>query len=227
MHMKNVTLEAFAGFFAFLVIATLALFIPAWTITYWQAWLFLVVFFTPCLVITIYLMRKDPKLLERRITVGPADEKETSQKIIQFFAQFSFLLILIVPALDHRYGWSVVSPYVNAIGDVLIVAGFYIVFLVFKENTYASALIEVDTDQKVIATGPYAWVRHPMYIGAFILLLGMPLALGSWWGILAVVPITAAIVYRLLDEERFLAKNLPGYLEYEQKVRYRLVPFVW
>ena len=153
---------------------------------------------------------------------------QTSQKIIQFFAQFSFLLILlIVPALDHRYGWSVVSPYVNAIGDVLIVAGFYIVFLVFKENTYASALIEVDTDQKVIATGPYAWVRHPMYIGAFILLLGMPLALGSWWGILAVVPITAAIVYRLLDEERFLAKNLPGYLEYEQKVRYRLVPFVW
>ena len=143
------------------------------------------------------------------------------------FTQFSFLLILIVPALDHRYGWSVVSPYVNAIGDVLIVAGFYIVFLVFKENTYASALIEVDTDQKVIATGPYAWVRHPMYIGAFILLLGMPLALGSWWGILAVVPITAAIVYRLLDEERFLAKNLPGYLEYEQKVRYRLVPFVW
>jgi hypothetical protein len=124
MHMKNVTLKAFAGFFAFLVIAALALFIPAWTIAYWQAWLFLVVFFTPCLVITIYLMKKDPKLLERRITVGPTDEKETSQKIIQFFAQFSFLLILILPALDHRYGWSVVWPYVNAIGDVLIVAGF-------------------------------------------------------------------------------------------------------
>jgi protein-S-isoprenylcysteine O-methyltransferase Ste14 len=227
MHMKNVTLKAFAGFFAFLVVAALALFIPAWTIAYRQAWLFLVVFFTPCLVITVYLMKKDPKLLERRITVGPTDEKETSQKIIQFFAQFSFLLILIVPAFDHRFGWSVVPPYVNAIGDVLIVAGFYIVFLVFKENTYASALIEVNTDQKVIATGPYAWVRHPMYIGAFILLLGMPLALGSWWGILAVVPITAAIVYRLLDEERFLEKNLPGYLEYEQKVRYRLVPFVW
>jgi protein-S-isoprenylcysteine O-methyltransferase Ste14 len=172
-------------------------------------------------------MKKDPKLLERRISAGPLHEKETSQKIIQSLAQASFLLVIIFPVLDHRFGWSAVPPYANIVGDILIVIGFYIVFLVFKENTYASALVEVTTEQKVISTGPYALVRHPMYIGALILLVGTPLALGSWWGVLTIIPITAVIVWRLLDEERFLAKSLQGYVEYEHKVKYRLVPFFW
>ena len=225
--MKNLNLKAFAGLFALLAVMAAALFIPAWSLDYWQAWLFLAVFFGSAFAITVYLMKKDPQLLERRVTAGPLHEKETSQKIIQFFAQFAFLLVIIFPVLDHRFGWSMVPSYLNIAGDVLITIGFYIVFLVFKENTFTSALIEVDTDQRVISTGPYAMVRHPMYIGALILLLGTPLALGSWWGVLTIIPITVVIIWRLIDEERFLTKNLPGYAEYEKTVRYRLLPFVW
>lgn len=118
-------------------------------------------------------------------------------------------------------------PYINIAGNILIIIGFYIVFRTFKENTHASALIEVEADQKVVSTGPYALVRHPMYIGALILLVGMPLALGSLWGVLTIIPITAVIIWRLLDEEQFLAKSLPGYEEYKKKVKSRLVPFIW
>ena len=226
--MKHVNLKAFAGSLALLVITAAVIFISAWTFDYWQAWLFLVVFFGSAFAITIYLMKKDPRLLERRISAGPLNEKEASQRIIQSLAQAAFLLVIIFPALDYRFRWSAAQPaYVNGIGDVLIAVGFYIVFLTFKENTHASALVEVEADQKVVSTGPYALVRHPMYIGALVLLIGMPLALGSLWGVLTIIPITAVIVWRLLDEERFLAKNLPGYAEYENKVKYRLVPYLW
>jgi protein-S-isoprenylcysteine O-methyltransferase Ste14 len=225
--MKHLNLKAFGGLVALLIVVAIALFVPAWTLDYWQAWVFLAVFFGSSFVITVYLMKKDPKLLERRVTAGPLNEKEKSQKVIQFIAQFAFLLVLVFPVFDHRFGWSVVPMYANIAGDLLIAIGFYIVFLVFKENTHTSALVEVEADQKVVSTGPYALVRHPMYIGALILLLGTPLALGSLWGILTIVPITAVILWRLLDEERFLAKNLSGYVEYKNKVKYRLIPFLW
>jgi protein-S-isoprenylcysteine O-methyltransferase Ste14 len=225
--MRNLNLKAFIGLFVILVVMMAAIFISAWTLNYWQAWVFLLSFFGSSFVITLYVMKNDPKLLEKRITAGPLHEKETSQKIIQFLAQFAFLLITIFPSLDHRFGWSVVSWYISIVGDILIVVGFYTVFLVFKENTFASALVEVSAEQKVISTGPYAYMRHPMYIGALILLFGAPLALGSWWGILTIIPITAVIIWRLLDEERLLARDLAGYAEYCQKVKYRLIPFVW
>jgi len=219
--------KAFAGLFALFIVIAALLFLCAWTFDYWQAWVFLIVFFGSSFAITAYLMKKDPKLLQRRITAGPTNEKEASQKIIQFLAQIAFLLVIVFPVLDHRFEWSTVSPYINVAGDVLIAIGFYIVFLVFKENSHASALVEVEADQKVVSTGPYARIRHPMYTGALLLLLGTPLALGSWWGILALIPITLVIVWRLLDEERFLAKNLAGYVEYKNKVIYRLLPFIW
>ena len=225
--MKQLNLKAFAGLTALLIVMAAALFLPAWTLNYWQAWVFLAVFFGSAFLITIYLMKKDPKLLERRVTAGPLNEKETSQKIIQFIAQFAFLLVLIFPVLDHRFGWSLVPAYVNIAGNIFIAVGFYIVFLVFKENTHTSALIEVETDQKVVSTGPYALMRHPMYTGALILLLGTPLALGSWWGEVTVIPITTVIIWRLLDEEKFLSKNLTGYEEYKRKTHYRLIPFVF
>jgi protein-S-isoprenylcysteine O-methyltransferase Ste14 len=225
--MKNLNLKAFAGLFALFAVVSTALFVSAWTLDYWQAWLFLGVFFGSSFAITVYLMKKDPKLLERRVTAGPTHEKETSQKIIQFIAQFAFLLVIVFPVLDHRFRWSTMPPYVNIAGDVLIALGFYIVFLVFKENTFTSALVEVVADQEVISTGPYARVRHPMYIGALILLLGVPLALGSLLGIFTIIPITLVIIWRLLDEERFLAKSLQGYVDYEDKVKYRLVPHIW
>jgi protein-S-isoprenylcysteine O-methyltransferase Ste14 len=225
--MNALNIRAVAGLLQLLVIMAVLIFVPAGTLDYPQAWTFLAVFFTPVLAITIYLMKNDPKLLERRIKAGPSDEKETSQKIIQFLAMIDFIAVMLVPAFDHRFAWSVVPPSLVAAGDILVVLGFLIVFLVFKENTFTSAIIELSTEQKVITTGPYAMVRHPMYIGALIMLIGVPLALGSWWGLLTVVAMTLVIVWRLLDEERFLAKNLAGYAEYQNAVRYRLLPFVW
>jgi protein-S-isoprenylcysteine O-methyltransferase Ste14 len=225
--MNALNIRALAGLLQLLVIMALLIFVPAGTLDYSRAWIFLAVFFTPVLAITIYLMKNDPKLLERRIKAGPADEKETSQKIIQFFAMIDFIAVMLVPAFDHRFEWSSVPPQMVIAGDILVVLGFLIVFLVFKENTFTSAIIELSSEQRVISTGPYALVRHPMYIGALIMLVGVPLALGSWWGLLTVVPMTLVIVWRLLDEEKFLAKNLAGYSEYQNAVRYRLLPLVW
>jgi protein-S-isoprenylcysteine O-methyltransferase Ste14 len=132
-----------------------------------------------------------------------------------------------VPALDHRFSWSRVPLAVVVAGDVLVGVGFLIVFLVFRENSFASAVVEVSAAQKVIDTGPYARVRHPMYAGALVLLAGIPLALGSLFGLLVLVPFAAILVARLLDEERFLVRELPGYAAYRQKTRYRLIPYVW
>jgi protein-S-isoprenylcysteine O-methyltransferase Ste14 len=143
------------------------------------------------------------------------------------FASISFLALLIIPAFDHRYGWSNIPLYIVIAGDFLVALGFFLIFLVLRENTFAAATIEVSADQKVITTGPYSIIRHPMYSGALVMLLGTPLALGSWWGLLTLIPFTLILIWRLLDEEKFLSKNLPGYNEYCQKVRYRLIPLLW
>jgi protein-S-isoprenylcysteine O-methyltransferase Ste14 len=225
--MNHLVIRAFAGLLFLLVVMAIIIFVPAWTLDYWQAWIFLVVFFVPPLLITIYLMKHDPKLLERRTTAGPGAEQERIQNIIQALAGVAFIAIFIVSALDHRFGWSTVPAYVTALGDVLVILGFYLVFLVFKENTFASGTIEVVAEQRVISTGPYALVRHPMYIGALVMLIGVPLALGSWWGLLAIIPMTLVLILRLLDEEKFLAKNLAGYSDYQSKVRYHLFPLIW
>jgi protein-S-isoprenylcysteine O-methyltransferase Ste14 len=225
--MNQLVIRAFAGLLFLLIVMAIIIFVPAWTLDYRQAWIFLVVFFVPPLLITIYLMKHDPKLLERRTTAGPGAEQERIQNIIQALAGLAFIAIFIVSALDHRFGWSTVPAYVTALGDVLVIFGFYLVFLVFKENTFASGTIEVVAEQRVISTGPYALVRHPMYIGALVMLVGVPLALGSWWGLLAIIPMTLVLILRLLDEEKFLAKNLAGYSDYQSKVRYHLFPLIW
>jgi protein-S-isoprenylcysteine O-methyltransferase Ste14 len=225
--MTDLNKKALGALARFLICLALLLFLPAWTLDYWQAWLFLGVFSASTLAITLYLMRNDPKLLERRMHAGPGAEKEKSQKIIQLVATAAFITVLVFPVIDHRFAWSVVPPYVVVAGDALVALGFVIVFLVFKENTFASSIIEVEAEQKVVSTGPYAFVRHPMYIGALIMLLGVPLALGSWWGLATIIPITLVLVWRLLEEENVLARRLPGYSDYRSKVRYRLVPLIW
>jgi protein-S-isoprenylcysteine O-methyltransferase Ste14 len=224
---EDLNKKAFAGLLQLIITLGLLIFVPAWTLAYWQAWVFLAVFSASVLAITLYLMKTDPKLLERRVNAGPGAETEKSQKIIQVLATIAFIAVILVPPIDHRFKWSVVPPYISVVGDVLVALGLLFVFFVFKENTFTSAIIEVDTEQHVISTGPYALVRHPMYIGALVMLVGVPLALGSWWGLFTIIPITLVIVWRLLDEEKLLAKNLLGYSEYRKKVRYRLVPFIW
>src|SRR5580693_1271047 len=211
--MNQLNIKAFAGMLQLLIMLGLTIFLPAWTLDYWQAWILVAIFFACTLAVTLYLMKNDPKLLERRVKAGVGAEQERSQNIIQAFAAIVFIAIFVISALDHRFAWSTVPPSLIALGDFLIVFGFYLVFLVFKENTFASGTIEVGADQKVIATGPYALVRHPMYLGALVMLVGVPLALGSWWGLFTIIPIALVIVWRLLDEEKFLAKSLAGYSE--------------
>jgi protein-S-isoprenylcysteine O-methyltransferase Ste14 len=210
-----------------LVILAAAVFGSVWTLRFWQGWACLASFFVPASGITWYVAKYDPALLERRLKAGPTAEKEKGQKVVQVVASIVFLADFVVPALDHRFRWSSVPGYAAVAGDLMMILGFVIVFAVFKANSYTSGIIEVAQDQKVISTGPYALVRHPMYVGGLIMLYGIPLALGSWWGMLINVPMTAAILWRLLDEERFLVANLPGYAAYRELVRFRLVPFVW
>jgi protein-S-isoprenylcysteine O-methyltransferase Ste14 len=225
--MNNLKVKAFGGLLSVLVAMGAILFLTAWTLNYWQAWALLAVFGASWLVIIAYFMKKDPKLLERRMSAGPTAEKRTGQKIVMSISSLGFIALLVFPALDHSFGWSLVPAYVSIAGDVLVALGWIIIFFVFKENTFTSATIEVVADQKVITTGPYAIVRHPMYSGSFLYMPGMPIALGSWWGLCVLLLMTLTTLWRLFDEENFLQKNLPGYREYEQKERYRLVPYLW
>jgi protein-S-isoprenylcysteine O-methyltransferase Ste14 len=185
------------------------------------------VFSLSVFLITLYFLQKDPKLIESRLKAGPAAEQQTNQKIIQALGSIFFILPFIIASLDYRFGWSNIPTSLVVPGDLLVALGLYFVFLVFRENTFTSATIELRDEQQVIATGPYALVRHPMYAGAFLMLLGIPLALGSWWAFIPVFLLFAAIVWRLVEEEKFLEKNLTGYASYRQKVRYRLIPFIW
>jgi protein-S-isoprenylcysteine O-methyltransferase Ste14 len=219
--------RAFLGLAQLMAVMGAVLFLAAGTWRYLPGWIFLAEFFGCALGVTVYLMRRDPGLLQRRVDAGPAAEKRARQKIIQTLASLAFLSILVVPALDRRFGWSHVPAALVALGIALVAAGFLCVFAVFRENTFASASIEVVQEQQLIETGPYARVRHPMYAGALVLLAGVPLALASFVGLLVLPPFAAVIVWRLLDEEKVLASQLPGYAEYVRKVRFRLVPGVW
>jgi protein-S-isoprenylcysteine O-methyltransferase Ste14 len=225
--MNRLRLKAFAGLLLLFVSMAALLFIAAGTSDYWQAWIFLAVYFGSSLALTLYLMKEDPALLQRRMRGGPTAEKEPVQKIIMLITSLGFIGLLVVPALDHRFAWSQMPPYMALAGDVLVGAGLLAIFFVFRENSFTSATIELAPDQKVISSGPYALVRHPMYSGALVMLLGMPIALGSWWGALFVVAILPALIWRLLEEEKFLAKNLAGYVAYQNSVRHRLLPWVW
>lgn len=209
------------------IVMGLVLFVGAGTVHYGQAWVYLAVFFGISTLVTVYLMRRDPALLERRMRGGPTAEPEPSQRIIMWLVSLGFAALVVVPALDRRFGWSHLPSWVALAGNALTVVGFSLIFLVYRENTYGAATIRVTADQRVISTGPYAVVRHPMYASASLYLIGTPLALGSLWGLAPLVLIVPALIWRLLDEERLLARDLPGYTEYQRRVRYRLLPGIW
>jgi protein-S-isoprenylcysteine O-methyltransferase Ste14 len=225
--MSNLYNKALVGLLLLFLAMAALLFVPPWTFDYWQAWIFLAVYFAASIAISLYLIVQDPQLLARRMRGGPAAEKLPAQRIIMSLTSLGFIGLLVVPALDRRFAWSHLPPSVALAGDVLVVLGWLGIYFVFRENSFSSATIELAPDQKVISTGPYALVRHPMYVAALVMLLGIPIALGSLWGVLVLVAILPALVWRLLDEEKFLAKNLPGYREYQTRVRYRLIPRVW
>ena len=225
--MTDVVANAWRGLAQFLVALILCLLLPAWSLRYWEAWVYVLVFGGCCIGITLYLQRHDLALLQRRLAAGPAAEREPRQQRIQLLASIAFIALFVLSALDHRFQWTTVPITAVILGEVLVMAGFLVISVTFRENTYAGGNITTTEGQRVVSTGPYAVVRHPMYAGALVMLLGTPLALGSLWAFVAFLALALVIVWRLLDEERVLARDLAGYNEYRGRVRYRLVPFVW
>ncbi len=210
-----------------LLVMGIALFVPYKSLDYELAWLYLIMFFVCVTGITAYLFLFDKHLLKSRLAAGPVAEQRMIQKIIQSVAGLSFLAIYVLSALDHKNKVSNVPLGFSYASEGFCILAFVFLFFVFKQNTFLSATIEVQEKQQVISTGLYGIVRHPMYTGAFILLFFTPIALGSYYGLLPVLILIAVIIYRAIDEEKELKQNLTGYKEYCQKVKYRLIPFVF
>jgi protein-S-isoprenylcysteine O-methyltransferase Ste14 len=209
-----------------LVAFGLLLFLPAGTFHYWQAWVFLAVFALSTWIPSVYLMRTNPAALERRMR-GPLAENRTMQRILIAVIFVCFPAMFVVSALDHRFGWSPVPAAVSLVGDVLVASGLILDMVVIIQNSYAAVNVVVEAGQRLISSGLYGLVRHPMYTGNVILMLGVPLALGSYWGLVFVIPGLIVLILRIRDEEDLLAHELNGYREYTHQVRYRLVPYVW
>nr|WP_123025497.1 isoprenylcysteine carboxylmethyltransferase family protein [Mycolicibacterium stellerae] len=203
------------------------LFWPAGTFDYWQAWVFIAVFEVGTMIPTIYLAVKYPDAFRRRTRTGPLAECRMVQKLINVGIILTTVAAGVISALDHRFGWSTVPTAVVVVGNALVFAGLAVAEVVVIQNNYAAATITVEKEQPVVSTGLYSLVRHPMYVGALILVVGMPLALGSYWGLLTMIPGVLIFVARITDEEKALRQDLAGYDEYIEKVHYRLVPGVW
>ena len=198
--------------------------LPAGTFKYWQVYLYFSVIVIPMIFVLFYFLKRDPKFLERR-TKGT--EKVKEQKLIQLINLPVFMAAFIIPGLDRRFGWSDVPMEIIIITNIVILGGYLIIFNVFRQNSYASRIVETDKEQKVITTGLYRTVRHPMYIGVLIMYMPTPLALGSYWGLIPMALLPVALVLRILNEEKFLKENLEGYKEYCLKTKYRLIPYIW
>lgn len=218
------TLTLTLGYQAFLA---LLIFGSAGTLRYWQGWVYWTLFGVTSVATALYFTRTDPALVERRLKVGPTAEPRPIQRWIQTVTSLSLLTIYIVAGLDRRFGWSTMPAAMAWVGNALVVGSNLAIFLVLRANSYAAATIRVETGQPVISTGPYAIVRHPMYAAATIMFLETPFALGSYRALWPAVLVVAAMMVRLLDEEKVLSAELPGYDEYRRKVRWRIFPFVW
>ena len=211
------------GVLAFCVL----LFVPAGTLSYWQGWAFIAVFLSVSLVPSLFLNRIDPAAVERRRKAGPTHETRAIQKLVMTGLSFCFAALLVVSGLDHRFGWSSMPAAVSILGDVMVVVGLGGAMLVVFQNRYAAATITLEADQPIVTTGLYGIVRHPMYSASVVMMIGMALALGSYWALLLVAAGSALLIVRIRDEEKLLSHDLPGYPEYMATVRYRLLPLAW
>lgn len=210
-----------------LVVYGLLVFVPAGTLHYWQGWAFVAIAMGLTTVSTVWLAVNNPAALQRRMRAGPRAESRTIQKVLVTVLFLSALGVMAFSAFDHRTGWSSVPPWVSVLGDVMVAVGLASALFVVVQNNYAAANITVEEGQTLTSDGLYGVVRHPMYSGSLIMMLGIPLALGSYWGLLIVMGGVVVLVLRILDEEKLLSTELAGYREYTQRVRYRLVPYVW
>jgi protein-S-isoprenylcysteine O-methyltransferase Ste14 len=225
--MDDLSKRALKALARFQIALALVIFLPARSLSYWQGWLYWFLFGTACFALTCYFLRHNRALVERRMEAGPRAETKPRQKLIMTVASAAMIAVFVVCALDYGFGWSRVPSVVTLVADAFILLGFAGIFWTFRENAYAAATVRVERGQPVITTGPYAIVRHPMYAAALPLFLATPPALGSWYGLIPAATAVAVIVWRLIDEEQHLARELSGYAEYRGKVRARLVPGVW
>jgi protein-S-isoprenylcysteine O-methyltransferase Ste14 len=220
-------LQAVAASLFGIVFFAVPLFWPAGTFDYWQAWVFIAVFGAVSFGPSVYWALREPEVLKRRMRSGPTAETRPAQKVAIIGIVAMVLAMLVVSALDHRFGWSQVPTAVVIIGDIMVAVGLGLSLFVVQQNNFAAATITVEAEQPVVDTGLYGVVRHPMYSSSLILFVGMPLALDSLWGLVAVVPAVAVLALRIGDEEKMLRQELDGYDEYTHRVHYRLVPGVW
>jgi len=224
--MKSPRAKAWTWLIASIIIIGLVLFLSAGTLQYWQAWVYLAVIAVCSVPVTLWMIA-NPSLLESRMKFGPAAEQRPIQRIIVLVLLLPTIAAFIVPGLDRRFRWSSMPAWLPVVGDLLIAVSIWISYRVFKENSFGSSTIGVVKDQKVISTGPYSFVRNPMYSGAIIFFSAMSLALGSYWGLIPAALTIPCFAWRLHDEERFLEQNLPGYTQYCAKVRWHLIPGVF
>lgn len=207
----------------FILIAAL-LFVPAGSLNFIKGWIFIGLLFVPMLILGIFLFIKAPQLLEKRLS---AKEKENTQKGVVIFSFLMFVAGFVTAGLDYRFGWSKVPFAVTIISGIVLLLSYGLYARVMKENAYLSRIVEIQNNQKIIDTGLYGIVRHPMYTATILLFLSMPLVLGSWFALILFLPYPFVIAIRIKNEEKVLEAGLPGYCEYKQKVRWRIIPFVW
>ena len=217
-------ISALTKFIFGIVLVGALLFLPAWTFDYFGAWLFLGILFIPMMIMGIVMFIKSPSLLEKRLA---NKEKESAQKGVVGVSALMFLGGFILSAFDFRYGWSRVPLWLTITAAVIFLVGYALYAEVLRENAYLSRTVEVQEGQKVIDTGLYGAVRHPMYLATLLMFLPMPLVLGSFWGLIPFAIYPVAIVIRIINEEKVLSEGLYGYSEYRKKVKYRLIPFIW
>ena len=224
--MKSIILPGIRNTIIGIIVLGVVLCLVAGKFNYWQGWVFSILFAVLTNSQGIYLGIKSPELLARRMQIA-APKESRGQKIFLIVALLGFVGVLIFSALDQRFGWSKMPAFVTVVGDALMVLSFILYYFVLRENSWAATTIQTFDGQKVISTGPYARVRHPKYVGDMILGIGTLLALGSWWAFVFLVITIPALVWRILDEEKVLEKDLAGYKDYAERTRYRLLPGVW
>ncbi|MEN6348656.1 MAG: isoprenylcysteine carboxylmethyltransferase family protein [Syntrophomonas sp.] len=222
-NIDSSTFKAYLVPIIIMIVMGLVLFLPAGSVKFWQAWIWWLVITVLMLFTTIYFLKKDPGLLSRRMKVKENDPQPVIIRVLSLLT----MLIFIFPGFDYRFHWSAVPVWLVVAADVMVILGYIFIIMVFKENSYASTVIQVEKEQQVIASGPYALVRHPMYTGLLIMMLFTPIALGSYWGLMFAFLFIPTTIYRIKKEEATLSRELPGYTDYLEKTRYRLIPSVW
>ena len=223
LQVKSV-ISLFARLLFFIPVWLLVFFPPAGTFDFWQAWVVLAILFIPAALVSVYWLKNDPEVVERRARIS---EKEPEQKLIMKILYLFFVLTFLVPGFDRRFQWSNVPTPVVIVAEILVLLGYGICLWAIAENRFASRTVQVGEEQTVISTGLYAIVRHPMYLGILLMCIALPLALGSYWAIIPALFIIPVLGARIWNEENVLVRELKGYREYMQKTKYRLIPGIW